>query len=80
MVIINDLTEKKSIWQPQFLEEINQDICLDCDRFNEVGGGNALKLLSIKKDNLEQQIMTIANPKQCADCDVCTNRLFASIK
>lgn len=68
------LTKEKSIWKPQFIEEINQDFCLDCDRFYEVGGRNALSWQSFNNDNnSEYQVMTVANPEQCADCDACTS-------
>jgi hypothetical protein len=75
MVTINSLTKEKSIWKPQFMEEINQDVCLDCDRFNEVGGLKALRLQPINKDNnyAAHQVLTIANPKQCVDCEVLTS-------
>lgn len=75
MNITNDLTPTDSIWQPQFIEKINQDICLNCDRFYEVGGRNALKLQSATSNNsnIEHQAITIANPQQCADCEVCTS-------
>lgn len=67
--------ETKSIWKPQFIEEINSDICLDCDRFYEVGGSNALRLRSLGQDgnDVENHVMTIANPEQCADCNACTS-------
>ena len=68
---IHDPTSIKSIWKPQFIEEINRDLCLDCDRFYEIGGRNALKLKPI--DNSNHQVMTVANPEQCADCDACTS-------
>ena len=70
----NDLTRSKSVWKPQFIEEINQDTCLDCDRFNEVGGSNALRLHSINQNGTksQNQIIGIANPEQCADCVACT--------
>ena len=72
MNIMNNSSSNKSIWKPQFIEEINQDICLDCDRFNEVGGRNALKLRSINNgNNSEVQVLTVANSKQCIDCDGC---------
>jgi hypothetical protein len=75
MVLIDNSTKQESIGKPQFLEEINQDVCLDCDRFYQVGGRNALILQPINQDNsnIKHQVMTIANPKQCADCEACTS-------
>ena len=69
------LTKGRSIWEPKFIKEINSKTCLDCDRFYEVAGRNALRLQSINKDNNnnEHQIMTIGNPEQCADCQICTS-------
>ncbi|MEO1669520.1 MAG: hypothetical protein AAFR77_01855 [Cyanobacteria bacterium J06631_2] len=65
---------KKSIWEPQFIGEINRDICLDCNRFNEIGGRNTFKLRTVdNSNNSGHQVMTIANPEQCADCDACTS-------
>jgi ferredoxin len=65
---------EKSIWKPQFIEEINRDICLDCGRFNEIGGRHTFNLRTIdNSNNSEQQITTVANPQECADCDACTS-------
>lgn len=65
---------QESIWKPQFIEEINRDICLDCDRFDEISGRNIFKLRTINNSNdSEQQVITVANPQQCADCDACTS-------
>ena len=68
------IKETKPIWKPQFIEEINSDVCLNCDRFNEVGGSNAFKLRSLGQDSngVEHHVMTISNPEQCADCTACT--------
>ncbi|MEM8831171.1 MAG: hypothetical protein AAGE96_17700 [Cyanobacteria bacterium P01_G01_bin.19] len=65
----------KSIWKPQFIESINQDVCLSCDRYYEVGGRNALKLRSSDRDhnNNQHQVITLANSEQCKDCGVCTS-------
>lgn len=65
---------QESIWKPQFIEDINRDICLNCDRFDEIGGRNALKLRPIdSSSNSKQQVTIVANPEQCADCDACTS-------
>ncbi|MEM8718164.1 MAG: hypothetical protein AAGE84_02490 [Cyanobacteria bacterium P01_G01_bin.39] len=75
MSITNDLTQLDSVWNPQFIEEINQDVCLDCERFNEVGGSNAFRLQSIHQNGINSQsqdrIIGIVNPEQCADCANC---------
>ncbi|MDJ0590400.1 MAG: hypothetical protein QNJ72_10445 [Pleurocapsa sp. MO_226.B13] len=75
MTILTGLTPGESIWKPKFIEEIDRNICLDCDRFDEVGGRNAFKIQSINKDddNLQHQVLTIANPEQCGDCAGCTS-------
>ncbi|MDJ0570992.1 MAG: ferredoxin [Pleurocapsa sp. MO_192.B19] len=75
MTTMTGLTQGESIWKPQFIEEINQDLCLDCDRFYEVGGYNALRSQPMNQDNnnIEPQVMTITNPKQCIDCQACTS-------
>ncbi len=75
MSITNKLTQSKSVWEPQFIEEINQDICLDCDRFNEVGGSNAFWLQPMNQNGINSQdqnlIIGVVNPEQCADCANC---------
>ena len=74
MSTMNNSSSNKSIWKPQFIEKINQDICLDCDRFNEVGGRNALKSRFIdNRNNIKTQVLTVINPEQCIDCDACTS-------
>ena len=74
MIITNSLAQSESIWKPQFIEKMNQNICLNCDRFNEVGGSNALRFQSISENvtNGQAQIVGIANPEQCIDCAACT--------
>ena len=79
MVDIDHITNKESIWAPQFIEEINQNLCLDCDKFYQVGGQNAFQIQSITQDNQQDsavnsenlEVVMIANPEQCADCTAC---------
>ena len=75
MSITNNLAQTNSVWNPQFIEEINRDICLDCDRFNEVGGSNTFKLQPMNQNGTnsqsQDQIISIVNPEQCADCTAC---------
>ncbi len=74
MNTINDLTYSESGWKPQFIEDINQYSCLDCDIFNEVIDRNILRVHSINQNGVNSQNKTIdiANPEQCADCTACT--------
>ena len=73
MIIANNSAQNKSVWQPKFIEEINQYTCFDCDRFNEIDNSNILKSQSVKQSNSNSQgkIMTIADSKQCVDCAAC---------
>ncbi len=80
MIQVNNLTNKESIWSPQFIEDINQNICLDCDKFYQVGGQNALKIQSITQEEQQDsgmnpanlEVVIIANSQQCSDCPNCT--------
>ena len=65
MIIANNSAQNKSVWQPKFIEEINQYTCFDCDRFNEIDNSNILKSQSVKQSNSNSQgkIMTIADSK-----------------
>ncbi|MGD1917533.1 MAG: hypothetical protein ACFCAD_00830 [Pleurocapsa sp.] len=70
----NKKLKDKSIWKPKFIEAIDRDICLNCDRFNEAAAFNGLMLHSINKDSrdVEQKVITINHPEQHADCEICT--------
>ena len=71
----NELVKSQSVWQPRFIEEINQYNCLGCSKFNEVAGRNAFRLQTVENNNTNSQtkIINVANPEQCADCVACTD-------
>ncbi|MEM7589985.1 MAG: hypothetical protein AAF383_00420 [Cyanobacteria bacterium P01_A01_bin.83] len=81
----NDLDQLNLVWNPQFIKEINQDICLDCERFNEVCGSNALGLQSMNQNGINSQsqdrIISVVNLEECASCAACmgkyTNKPYA---
>ena len=81
MVNIAQINIKESIWSPQFIENVSPDLCLDCDKFYEVGGRNAFQIQSIPQENWQDsgmnpensEVVMIANSQQCADCPACTS-------
>lgn len=69
-------------WEPRFVQDIKQDICLGCGRCFKVCGRNVLALKPMNEfgefieedddDDIERQVMTIANPENCVGCEACS--------
>ena len=71
------------LWQPQFVEYINQESCIGCGRCFKVCGrevlemvginedGETVKLLDDEDEEYDKKVMSIANPQNCVGCEAC---------
>jgi Nif-specific ferredoxin III len=81
MATLTGLTQGGLTWQPQFVKAINKDTCLGCGRCYKVCGRDVLMLQPMNEfgefidedddDDIERQVMTIANPQNCIGCEAC---------
>ena len=72
------------LWQPQFVEYINQEKCIGCGRCFKVCGRDVLEMVGINEDGdivhlvdededdeYDKKVMSIANPNNCVGCEAC---------
>jgi Nif-specific ferredoxin III len=81
MTTLTGLTQGKLTWEPRFVKEINYETCLGCGRCYKVCGRDVLILQPMNEfgkfidedddDDIERQVMTIANPEKCIGCEAC---------
>ena len=74
MATLTGLTKGGLTWEPKFVQEINYETCLGCGRCYKVCGRNVLMLQPMNEfgefidedddDDIERQVMTIANPEK----------------
>lgn len=83
MSVVTGLTLGGKNWIPQFVQAIDQSICLGCGRCFKVCGRNVLALQAMNEDGefvdeddddeeVERKVMTIANPDLCIGCQACS--------
>ncbi|MFW6357611.1 MAG: ferredoxin III, nif-specific [Chroococcales cyanobacterium] len=81
MATLTGLTKGGFTWEPKFIQEINKDTCLGCGRCYKVCARDVLRLQPLNEfgelidedddDDIERQVMTIANPEKCIGCEAC---------
>ncbi len=81
MATLTGLTQGGLTWEPRFVKEINYETCLGCGRCFKVCGRNVLALQPMNEfgefidedddDDIERQVMTVANPENCVGCEAC---------
>ncbi len=71
------------LWEPQFVEFINQESCIGCGRCFKVCGREVLEMVGINEngetvqilededEEYEKKVMSIANPQNCVGCEAC---------
>lgn len=79
---LTGLTRGEKTWIPQFVESINQDLCIGCGRCFKVCGRNVLQLKALNEEGefvededdeeIERKVMTIANLDNCIGCQACS--------
>ena len=81
MATLTGFTKGGTTWEPKFVQEINFETCLGCGRCYKVCGRGVLMLQPMNEfgefidedddDDIERQVMTIANPDKCVGCEAC---------
>jgi Nif-specific ferredoxin III len=82
MAQLTGLTFGNKTWTPQFVQVLNQSVCLGCGRCYKVCGRNVLELRALNEDGefvededdeeIERKVMTIQNPENCIGCQACS--------
>ena len=69
-----------TLWQPMFIEEIDQETCIGCGRCFKVCVHGVLALMGMTEDDelvapdddeVERMVMTIENKGRCIGCGAC---------
>ncbi|MBJ7901436.1 MAG: ferredoxin III, nif-specific [Cyanobacteria bacterium RI_101] len=83
MATLTGLTFGQKAWTPQFVQAIDQDICIGCGRCFKVCGQDVLLLQALDEEGefvdleededaeFERKIMTILNLDNCIGCQAC---------
>jgi Nif-specific ferredoxin III len=82
MTQITGLTFGNRTWTPQFVQGINESVCLGCGRCYKVCGRDVLELRALNEEGefvededdeeIERKVMTIQNPENCIGCQACS--------
>jgi Nif-specific ferredoxin III len=73
-------------WEPQFVQNINEDTCIGCGRCFKVCPRGVLELVGLNEDGervglsddedddeeYEKKVMTIAHGEMCIGCTACS--------
>jgi len=71
------------LWEPQFVEYINQENCIGCGRCFKVCGREVLEMVGVNEDGelvkltddedeeYNKKVMSIANRDNCVGCEAC---------
>ncbi len=82
MTTLTGLTQGQTPWIPQFVQELDQSICLGCGRCFKACGRNVLFLQALNEegevvdededdDEIERKVMAIVHPDYCIGCQAC---------
>ncbi|MCE0495422.1 ferredoxin III, nif-specific [Vibrio salinus] len=79
---IKSLTRGGEEWEPQFIQEINQDDCIGCGRCYKVCSRDVFNLIEKEADEDDDDdyydddevmmVMTIENENDCIGCMACS--------
>jgi len=71
--LLTSVTAGGNVWVPRFVQSINQNKCLGCGRCFKVCGRDVLMLVSIERDDDddERMAMSIKNRSLCIGCEAC---------
>lgn len=81
MATLTGLTLGGQVWQPNFVQLLDQDKCIGCGRCFKVCGRDVLALRALNdegefvdedEDEIERKVMTIANSQYCIGCQACS--------
>jgi Nif-specific ferredoxin III len=82
MSTITYKTRDGSDWEPKYLMEINQELCIGCGRCFKVCGHGVLEMKGINDDGelcdpydedeeIERKVMVVSNEGGCIGCEAC---------
>ena len=75
------------VWEPRFVQHINEETCIGCGRCFKVCPRGVLAMVGVNEDGervgvsldddddeeeYEKKVMTIANPALCIGCTACS--------
>jgi Nif-specific ferredoxin III len=76
------LARDGSAWNPSYLLDISQEICIGCGRCFKVCGRSVMTLKGLTEDGdlvgldddeeFERKVMTVSNPGACIGCAACS--------
>ena len=80
---MSTITRDGRAWAPQYLLEINPDVCIGCGRCFKVCGRDVMTLKGLSEDGdlveldeddddeIEKKVMTMNDPGACIGCGAC---------
>lgn len=71
MAIITGLTQDGHEWTPQFIKEIDKDLCVGCGRCYKACTRGVLAFKEVDTEETVKAYMTIANGGNCIGCQAC---------
>ncbi len=71
MAYITGLTRDKQEWIPQFVSNIDDELCIGCGRCFKVCAMSVLNYEEVDEDDSAKAFMTVANPGNCVGCQAC---------
>jgi Nif-specific ferredoxin III len=81
MAIITGLTRDGHEWIPEFIKEIDKNLCVGCGRCFKSCTKNVLAFQEVDTEETVKAYMTIANGGNCIGCEscgqTCPNKCFS---
>lgn len=71
MAYITGLTRDRKEWIPQFVREIDKEMCIGCGRCYKVCAMDVLGYEEVDEDDSAKAYMTVANGGNCIGCQAC---------
>jgi Nif-specific ferredoxin III len=76
------VTRDGRAWQPSYLLDIDQEICIGCGRCFKVCGRSVMSLMGVTEDGelvgpdeddeILRKVMTVSDPGACIGCAACS--------
>ena len=71
MAYITGLTRDKSIWTPEYVMTLDEELCIGCGRCYKVCAHDVLNFQELDEDDSAKMFMKLENPGNCIGCGAC---------